>query len=57
MLKFSVIPRYLNYLLQISMASETLKICSYNVNGIDNINWEYLNKIVKAHNFVLLQEH
>lgn len=36
---------------------EILKFASYNVHGIKNCNWAYLNEIVNIHDFVLIQEH
>ena len=45
------------FLFLFGIASKTLTICSYNVHGINNINWDYLNHLVKSHNFDLLQEH
>ncbi len=40
-----------------TMASASLKICTYNVQGIQNCNWDYLQNTVANHDFVLIQEH
>ena len=34
-----------------------MKICSYNIRGVNATKWHYLNDIYAAHDFVLLQEH
>ena len=37
--------------------AEQLKICSFNVHGVKNCNWQYLRKVVSEHHFALIQEH
>ena len=37
--------------------SHSMKISTYNVHGVKNCNWDYLNAVVSSHDFTLVQEH
>ena len=39
------------------MAVNSLKICSYNIQGLNRSKWEYLNDLVCDQDFVFVQEH
>ena len=36
---------------------ERLKIATYNVSGIKNVNWAFLHSVVDSHSFTFIQEH
>ena len=37
-------------------AKGKLNLCSYNIHGAQNCNWDYMNHLMKKHDFVLVQE-
>jgi hypothetical protein len=55
MLKVPVMPMPQSQVITMAAKSK-LNFCTYNIHGAQNCNWDYVNHLMKKHDFMLVQE-